>query len=212
MSSAAGADSIDSVVMFTSGVTEQFYPIPIVDNNNIESTEIFTASLSTNESYVYINDDTAAVTVLDDERKLLTIFPSKYNENSCVRAALCTAILHSYSNLCNLLMFTAFSPVYGYCLENAIYSCDCALLPTGIEPSSSNNIILIAVIISLLFIVAISVAVNVVVCIVRSKKKKGKKSEPEHIYEILSPTTLAGSTKPLAMKTNPSHSQINTSN
>ena len=75
MSSAAGADSIDSVVMFTSSVTEQFYLIPIVNDDNIsESTEIFTASLSTNEFYVNIGDDTATVTVLDDERKLFTIF------------------------------------------------------------------------------------------------------------------------------------------
>ena len=79
MSSAAGADSIDSVVTFTPGMTEQFYPIPIVEDDNIESTKIFTASLNTNESYVNIGNGTATVTVLD-ERKLL-LFPSTYNEN-----------------------------------------------------------------------------------------------------------------------------------
>ena len=87
--------------------------------------------------------------------------------------------------------------------------------PTGIEPSSSINVLLIAVIISLLFIVVIIVAVNVVVCIVWWRKKKQKKSELVHIYDMpnfqLSPTqsTRPEDTKPLAMRTNPSYNQIN---
>lgn len=84
--------------------------------------------------------------------------------------------------------------------------------PTGIEPSSSINVLLIAVIISLLSIVVIIVAVNVVVCIVWWRKKKQKKTELVHIYDMpnfqLSPTTIPEGTKPLAMRTNPSYSQI----
>ena len=45
-----------------------------MDDSNIEDTETFTASLSTSESNVTIGDDTATVTILDDDSELLTLF------------------------------------------------------------------------------------------------------------------------------------------
>ena len=44
-----------------------------MDDGNIEDTETFTASLSTTESGVTIGDDTATVTILDDDSELFTI-------------------------------------------------------------------------------------------------------------------------------------------
>ena len=71
----AGSDYNDPVVttvIFGPGVTRATYPVPIVDDSNIEDTEIFTASLSTTESNVNIGDNTATVTILDDDSELFT--------------------------------------------------------------------------------------------------------------------------------------------
>lgn len=77
---AAGADYIDSEVTFLPGETEAIYPVPIVNDNSIESTETFTVSLSTNDSFVNIVDDAAFVTILDEDSKLFTIILSACNE------------------------------------------------------------------------------------------------------------------------------------
>ena len=45
-----------------------------MDDSNIEDTETFTATLSTSESNVTIGDDTATVTILDDDSELFTVF------------------------------------------------------------------------------------------------------------------------------------------
>ena len=76
LSSTAGSDYNDPVVTtvtFGSGVTSASYPVPIVDDSNIEDTETFTASLSTTESNVAIVDDTATVTILNEDSELFTI-------------------------------------------------------------------------------------------------------------------------------------------
>ena len=73
LSSTAGSDYNDPVVTtvtFGSGQTSASYPVPILDDTNIENTEIFTATLSTTESGVNIGDDTATVTILDDDSEL----------------------------------------------------------------------------------------------------------------------------------------------
>ena len=70
LSSTAGSDYNDPVVTtvtFGPGQTSASYSVPIVDDGNIEDTETFTASLSTTESNVTIGDDTATVTILDDD-------------------------------------------------------------------------------------------------------------------------------------------------
>ena len=73
MSSTAGTDYNDPVVTmvtFGSGVTSVSYPVQIVDDSDMESTESFSALLTTAESSVNISDGTAIVTILDDDRKL----------------------------------------------------------------------------------------------------------------------------------------------
>ena len=75
LSSTAGSDYNDPVVttvIFGPGVTRATYPVPIVDDSNMEDTETFTASLSTTESNVDIGDGTATVTILDDDSELFT--------------------------------------------------------------------------------------------------------------------------------------------
>ena len=75
LSSTARSDYTEPVVTmvtFESGVTRVPYRVPIVDDTNIEDTEMFTASLSTTESNVNIVDDTATVTILDDDSELFT--------------------------------------------------------------------------------------------------------------------------------------------
>ena len=71
LSSTDGSDYNDpvvSTVTFGPAVTSISYPVPIVDDSNIEDTETFTALLSTTESNV-----TANVTILDDDSELFTI-------------------------------------------------------------------------------------------------------------------------------------------
>ena len=77
LSSTAGSDYTQPVVTtvtFGPDQTSASYPVPIVDDSNIENTETFTASLSTTESNVNIGDDTATITILDDDSELLTVF------------------------------------------------------------------------------------------------------------------------------------------
>ena len=72
-SSTDGSDYNEPVVTtvtFGSGVTRASYPVPIVDDSNIEDTESFAAVLTTTESNVNIGDSTAFVTILDDDCKL----------------------------------------------------------------------------------------------------------------------------------------------
>ena len=73
MSFTAGVDynnTVVTMVTFSSGETEASYRVPIVDDNIIESTETFTASLNTSESNVNIGNDTAAFTIVDEDSEL----------------------------------------------------------------------------------------------------------------------------------------------
>ena len=70
MSSTAGSDYTQpgvTTVTFDPDQTSASYPVTILDDTNIEDTEIFTATLSTTGSGVTIGDDTATVTILDDD-------------------------------------------------------------------------------------------------------------------------------------------------
>ena len=51
-------------------MTRASYPVPIVDDSKVESSESFAAVLFTTESNVNIGDSTAFVTILDDDCKL----------------------------------------------------------------------------------------------------------------------------------------------
>ena len=73
LSSTDGSDYNEpmvTMVTFGSGMTSVSYPVPIVDDRNKESTESFGALLTTAESNVNIGDDTAIVTIWDDDCKL----------------------------------------------------------------------------------------------------------------------------------------------
>lgn len=65
--------SVVTLVTFTSGVTKLLHTVLIVNDNDRESSEKFNATLSTNEPYVKFDNDTAIVTIFDDEGELLTV-------------------------------------------------------------------------------------------------------------------------------------------
>ena len=72
----AGVDytnTVANIVTFSSGQTEASYQIPIVNDNSIESTETFTASLNTSESIVTIGNGTATITIVDEDSELFNI-------------------------------------------------------------------------------------------------------------------------------------------
>ena len=80
LSSAAGTDyngSTVTLVTFTSGVTRLLHKVVIVNDNDREPSEKFNATLSTTESYVSIDNNTAIVTILDDEGKLSLCIPGR---------------------------------------------------------------------------------------------------------------------------------------
>ena len=56
-------------VTFLSGESTASVSVSIVDDSNIEDTEMFTATLTGVSNVVIGNDDTATVTILDDDRK-----------------------------------------------------------------------------------------------------------------------------------------------
>ena len=51
---------------FLPGVTSVQVQVPIIDDSVIENTEIFSAILSTTDTNVVLGDDTAFVTILDN--------------------------------------------------------------------------------------------------------------------------------------------------
>ena len=58
------------MVTFQPGESTASVSVSIVDDSNIENTEMFTARLTTTDSNVVIgSDDTATVTILDDDRR-----------------------------------------------------------------------------------------------------------------------------------------------
>ena len=56
-------------VTFLSGESTASVSVSIVDDGNIEDTEMFTATLTAVSNVVIGNDDTATVTILDDDRE-----------------------------------------------------------------------------------------------------------------------------------------------
>ena len=69
---AAGSDyNIPDVrtVTFGPGGTEAFYEIPIVNDDDHESSETFTASLSTADTNVKVVGGNVIVTIIDDDGK-----------------------------------------------------------------------------------------------------------------------------------------------
>ena len=76
-SSTVGSDYTQpgvTTVTFGPNQMSASYPVPIVDDSDIEDTETFTATLSTTETNVNIGDDTATITILDDDSELFTVF------------------------------------------------------------------------------------------------------------------------------------------
>ena len=58
---------VTMTVTFAPGQTVESVNVPITDDNTVESTEMFTATLTTTQSNVMIGGDTATVTILDDD-------------------------------------------------------------------------------------------------------------------------------------------------
>ena len=56
-------------VTFTAGQTVASAPVRIIDDTSEEDTENFTATLSTDDSNVMFGEDTATVTIIDDDGK-----------------------------------------------------------------------------------------------------------------------------------------------
>ena len=54
-------------VTFTAGQTDTTVEVPIIDNSVVEDTEIFTAQLSTTNPNVMFGEDSASVTILDND-------------------------------------------------------------------------------------------------------------------------------------------------
>ena len=65
----AGSDYTSGTVMvtFAPGQTMASVSVVIVDDSDRESTEMFSATLTTTESNVMIGNGTATVTILDDD-------------------------------------------------------------------------------------------------------------------------------------------------
>ena len=83
LSSTAGSyynDPVVTMVTFGPDQMSASYSVPIVDDTNIEDTETFTATLSTTESGGTIGDDTATVTILDDDSESFSIIFVACNE------------------------------------------------------------------------------------------------------------------------------------
>ena len=62
-------EPVSETVTFLPGETTASVSVSIVDDSNIEDTEMFTATLTTTDSNVVIgDDDNATVTILDNDR------------------------------------------------------------------------------------------------------------------------------------------------
>ena len=61
------------MVTIAPGLTTASVSVPIVDDSSVESTEMFTATLTTTESNVMIGIGIATVTILDDDGESLLL-------------------------------------------------------------------------------------------------------------------------------------------
>ena len=65
---------MSETLTFVPGQTTASVSVSIVEDSNIEDTEMFSATLTTTDSNVVIgDDDTATVTILDDDRECYLI-------------------------------------------------------------------------------------------------------------------------------------------
>ena len=60
-------------VTFLPGESTASVSVSIVDDSNIEDTEKFSATLTAVSNVVIGNDDTATITILDDDRKSIIL-------------------------------------------------------------------------------------------------------------------------------------------
>ena len=71
-------EPVSETVTFLPGETTAPVSVSIVDDSNIEDTEMFSATLTTMDSNVVIgSDDTATVTILDDDRECYFVSHTK---------------------------------------------------------------------------------------------------------------------------------------
>ena len=56
-----------TMVEFVPGRAVAVFSILILDNNTVEPTEMFSATMTTNQTYVMIADDVATITILDSD-------------------------------------------------------------------------------------------------------------------------------------------------
>ena len=59
------------MVAFAPGETVAVLNVLILDNNTVEPTEMFSVTMTTNQTYVMIADDLATITILDSDGGLL---------------------------------------------------------------------------------------------------------------------------------------------
>ena len=64
---------VTETLTFVPGQTTASVSVSIVEDSNIEDTEMFSATLTTTDSNVVIGADTATVTILDDDREYYLI-------------------------------------------------------------------------------------------------------------------------------------------
>ena len=106
-------------VTFQPGTTEVLYGISIVNDDNNESPETFTASLSTTDPNVNIIDGGATVTIIDDEGMLFSIIKRSCMEVCSCLITICEHIYHGA--VVRLYIKFAFNEVsYGFKIETCI--------------------------------------------------------------------------------------------
>ena len=75
LSLTAGSDcdytSVSMTVTFAPGQAMASVSVPIRDDNTVEFTEMFNATLTTTESIVNVGDDTGTVSIVDNDGELL---------------------------------------------------------------------------------------------------------------------------------------------
>ena len=70
-------EPVSETVTFLPGETTASVSVPIVEDSNMEDTEMFSATLTTTDSNVVIGTDTATVTILDNDRECYFVSHTK---------------------------------------------------------------------------------------------------------------------------------------
>lgn len=79
--------SVVRMVTFSAGQTVANVSVPITDDLKNEDIEMFTASLNTSEENVIVIEDTANITIIDDDGKVLDCL--KLSPTITVRSLIC---------------------------------------------------------------------------------------------------------------------------